>query len=61
MSKSKRQPQTIYTEAAPARRKLAAAFRERAADPRYTKAERAEWNRMAAAWERTLPDNNSVK
>ena len=39
---------------ASARRKLAADYRKRAADPKWTEAERAEFVRMAEAWERTL-------
>jgi hypothetical protein len=36
------------------RRKLAADYRKQAADPKWTAAERAEYVRMAEAWERTL-------
>ena len=39
---------------ASARRKLAADYRKQAADPKWTQAERAEFLRMAEAWERTF-------
>jgi hypothetical protein len=50
-----------YPDPEPVRRKLAAAFRESATDPRHTPAERAEFARMAAAWERTLKVKTSRK
>ncbi|MCY2954819.1 MAG: hypothetical protein NTU53_23050 [Planctomycetota bacterium] len=37
------------------RRKLAAAYRKRAADPTLKPLERAEFARMAEAWAKTLP------
>ncbi len=46
---------TMHTVPEPARRKLAAAYRKIATGRRFTPAERAEFARMADAWERTLP------
>jgi hypothetical protein len=37
------------------RRKLAARYRRLASGSRFSKAERAEFGRMADSWERTLP------
>jgi len=45
----------MYAVAEPARRKLAQAFYKRAAGKRFTPAERAEFGRMAEAWQKTLP------
>ena len=60
MSKSKPQPQPMHTVPESARRKLAAAYRKQAAGKRFTPAERAEFARMAEAWERTLPESNII-
>ena len=40
------------------RRKLVAAYRRLAQGRRFTPAERAEFARMASAWERTLTPKN---
>ena len=44
-----------YTENERVRRRLATALRKRSRESRWTEAERAEFARMAASWERTLP------
>jgi len=48
------------TEPEAVRRKLAEAFRKHAGGRRFTPAERAEFARMADAWERTV-EKKSVK
>ena len=50
----KRKTDSTTDVPATARRKLAADYRKQAADPKWTEAERAEFVRMAEAWERTL-------
>ena len=47
-------PLTPYAEPEDVRRKLAEDYRRRATEKRWTPAERAEFLRMAEAWERTL-------
>ena len=47
-----------YTEPEHVRRKLAEAYRKEAGNPRWKKAERAEFARMADSWERTLPKDS---
>ncbi|MGA2497278.1 MAG: hypothetical protein ABSH20_06030 [Tepidisphaeraceae bacterium] len=57
----KKKPKTLpeipklYVDPEPARRNVAAAYREEAGSPKWTPAERAEFGRMADSWERTLP------
>jgi hypothetical protein len=46
---------TTTTEPLATRKRLAAAYRKRSTDKRLTPAERADFARMADAWERTLP------
>jgi hypothetical protein len=46
-------PHTPEPEAV--RRKLVAAYRKQAENPKLTEAERAEFLRMAEKWEATLP------
>ena len=50
-----RRPPTIHAEPEHVRRKLAATFAKLASGKRFTKAERAEFARMADAWAKTLP------
>jgi hypothetical protein len=45
----------LYTVPERVRRKLAADYRREADNPKRKKADRAEFARMADAWERTLP------
>jgi hypothetical protein len=59
MRKAKSEP-AMYTVPEAVRRKLAAAYRKIAAGKRFTPAERAEFARMADAWERTLPKLNII-
>ena len=51
---SKPKTAMAYTEPEAVRRKLAAAYRKIAEGRRFTPAERAEFGRMADAWEATL-------
>jgi hypothetical protein len=47
-------PATLHTDPPPVRRRFAANLRTLATDKRFTRAERAEFAKMAGAWERTL-------
>jgi len=51
---NKPQP-NMHTEPEPVRRKLAADYRKRSTEKRWTDEERATFARMAESWERTLP------
>jgi hypothetical protein len=46
----------MHTEPEPVRRQLAADYRKRSTEKRWTDEERATFARMAESWERTLPD-----
>lgn len=47
----------MHTEPEPVRRKLAAELRKLANETRFSKAQRAEYLRMAEQWEKTLLKN----
>ena len=61
MAKRKQQPPMMMTEPESVRRKLAAAYRKRAADPKLSDEDRAEFARMADMWAATLPDKPNEK
>jgi hypothetical protein len=55
MKQKKQKPTPTYAEPEAARRKLAAAYRQRAEDKNLTRDEKAEFLRMAELWQKTLP------